>query len=407
MTPATSAPPPQAAQFRAPAELTAHPIPPNPLVFENGQPVKSKSDWNRRRLEIKALFRHYMYGGTPAKPVRPRFAVDRTDADALGGKATLKQVTIALGDATAPRIHLMIVIPNRRSGTVPAFLGLNFCGNHTVLADPRVALPVSWMSGFCKGCTNNRATDAARGSEAEGWAIEQSIDRGYAVATFYNGDAEPDRPEAAEGIRAYYARRGDRADWGTIAAWGWSLSRALDYLVTDPAIDARRVAVVGHSRNGKAALVAAALDERFAMAIPLQAGCGGTAPNRSTVGESVKAINDRFPHWFNAVYKQFNLGPDRLPFDQHELIALCAPRPVLLPNAVEDTWANPEGQFAMARAASPVYRFLGVDGLAADRMPPLGQPVLSRLGYFIRPGKHSMTREDWRVFLDFADRHLR
>jgi hypothetical protein len=224
------------------------------------------------------------------------------------------------------------------------------------------------------------------------------------VGLIYNGDLEPDSPTAPGGVRAAY---GAEYDWGTIAAWAWGLSRAVDYMVTDPDIDAKRIAVVGHSRNGKAALVAAAFDERIALAIPLQAGCGGTAPSRGKVGESVQQINDRFPHWFNAQFKKFNQQPDRLPFDQHCLIALCAPRPVLLPNAEADQWANPSGQFEMLQAADPVYRLLGTDGLDAKAMPEAGVLVDSTLSYYIRPGKHSMTKSDWKVFLDFADKHFR
>jgi len=234
------------------------------------------------------------------------------------------------------------------------------------------------------------------------WAVEQTVDRGYALATFYNGDVEPDRPNAPEGIRAQLPGY----DWGAIAAWAWGLQRAVDYLVTDGAVDPERIAVVGHSRNGKAALLAGAFDERIALIIPLQAGCGGTSPSRGKVGESVKQINDRFPHWFNAEFKKFNEQPDRLPFDQHCLIALCAPRPVLLSNATEDTWANPAGQFEMLRAADPVYRLLGTDGLGAQQIPESGKLLDSTLGYYIRPGKHSMTREDWKIFLDFADKHF-
>jgi hypothetical protein len=185
------------------------------------------------------------------------------------------------------------------------------------------------------------------------------------------------------------------------------LQRAVDYLIKRDDIDRKRIAVVGHSRLGKAALLAAAFDERIALVIPHQAGCGGTAPSRGKVGESVKQINDHFPHWFNRTFKEFNDQPNRLPFDQHCLVALVAPRPVLFSNAVEDTWANPEGQFQVLQAADPVYRFLGADGLEAKAMPKPGKLVVTRLGYYIRPGKHSMTKADWMVFLDFADKHLR
>jgi hypothetical protein len=177
----------------------------------------------------------------------------------------------------------------------------------------------------------------------------------------------------------------------------------VDYLMTDSAVDHKRIAAVGHSRNGKAALLAAAFDDRIAIAFPHQAGCGGTAPSRGKVGESVKAINDRFPHWFNAQFKQFNDQPDQLPMDQNCLAALCGPRPVLFSNAQEDQWANPSGQFDVLKAADPVYRFLGVEGISEAQMPPLNQLVGDRLGFYIRPGKHSMTADDWKIFLQFAD----
>jgi hypothetical protein len=183
------------------------------------------------------------------------------------------------------------------------------------------------------------------------------------------------------------------------------LHRAVDYLYTDRDIDTNRVAVFGHSRNGKTALLAGALDERIDLIFCHQAGCGGSAPSRGKIGESVKQINDRFPHWFCGAFKAFNEQPERLPFDQHALAALCAPRPLLFSNAVEDSWANPAGQFEMLRLADPVYRLLGVEGLGTTVAPPEGQLLASRLGYYIRAGKHSTTPQDWTAFLDFADRH--
>jgi dienelactone hydrolase len=393
--------------FSAVADLTAQPELPDPLVMLNGDPVTGEKQWlKKRRPELKALFEHYMYGVMPPPSSKTKFDVQSVDRTLFGGKATKKEITITLGTNGAPQIHLLLVVPNDRKAPAPVFVGPNFCGNHTVLADSSVPLPVVWMPASCPGVANNRATDAGRGKQVDVWAIEQSIDRGYAVATFYHGDVDPDRPDATEGIRAWYAKGRKPYDWGTIAAWAWGVSRAVDYLVTDKSIDPNKIAVVGHSRNGKAAMLAAAFDERIALAVPLQAGCGGTAPSRGKVGESVKQINDRFPHWFNAEFKKFNDQPDKLPFDQHSLIALCAPRPVLLSNASEDTWANPEGQFQMLQAAEPVYRLLGGEGLAAKQMPEIGTLVDSPLGYYIRPGKHSMTRDDWKVFLDFADKHF-
>ncbi len=390
------------ASFPDASELPSRPSLPDPLVMFNGKPVTTKEQWvNERRPELKALFQHYMYGHMP--PGTARFEVQGADRQFFGGKATRKQVTLHCDRPGAPTVDLLVVIPNQREKPVPAFVGLNFCGNHTLVNDAAVPLPQSWMRDSCPGVSKNQATDAGRGAQVSTWALEQSIDRGYAMAVLYYGDVEPDQPNAPDGVRAAYKDY----DWGAVAAWAWGLSRAVDYMLTDSAIDPKRIAVVGHSRNGKAALVAAAFDERIAMTIPLQAGCGGTAPSRGTVGESVKQINTNFPHWFNAAFKTFNEHPDRLPFDQHCLIALCAPRPVFLPNAVEDQWANPKGQFEMLQAAEPVYKLLGANGLDADEMPEPGQLISSTLGYYIRPGKHSMTKEDWNVFLDYADKNLK
>jgi hypothetical protein len=390
---------------------------PDPLVMLDGTRITTVRDWNeKRRPELKKLFEHYMYGTMP-KPVAIRATVEREDANALGGKATLREVTIAFRPPDTPKIHLLLVLPKPRreskprgesSSFVGCFLGINFCGNHALLDDPKIRIPTSWMYDRYPGVVKNRATEAGRGKQIDVWNIEQTIDRGYAVATFYNGDVDPDHAGERDNIQKHI-RVGDKpspSDWGTIAAWAWGIHRAVDYLVTLKEIDAKRIAVVGHSRLGKTALLAAAFDERIALAIPHQAGCGGTAPSRGKVGESVKQINDRFPHWFNGNFKDFNGRPEKLPFDQHCLVALCAPRPVLFTNAVEDQWANPNGQFEVLKAADPVYRLLDAGGLDAKSTPELNQLVSSTLGYFIRPGQHSMTKGDWKVFLDFADRHL-
>ena len=398
---------PPASKLPAQAEL------PDPLTMLDGKKVTTKKEWlTKRRPELKELFQHYMYGYFPPKPANVKFKVERVDRNALGGKATLKEVTISFGPPDTPKLHLMLFVPNNRKGPAPVFLGLNFCGNHTLVNDPKVHLTEAWLPSRCPGVKNNHATDAGRGKQVDVFAIEQTIDRGYAVATIYCGDIDPDRADKREGIQPHLRKPGQKPsphDWGTIAAWAWGLQRAVDYLVTDPDIDARRIIIVGHSRLGKTALLAAAFDERVAMAIPLQAGCGGTAPSRrigEKGAESVKRINTSFPHWFNGAFKEFNEHPERLPFDQHCLIALMAPRPVLLANAVEDKWANPIGQFELLKAAEPVYRLLGAGGLADHKMPEVGRLSAGKLGYYIREGKHSMTPGDWRVFCDYADRQL-
>ncbi|HEV7926282.1 MAG TPA: acetylxylan esterase [Verrucomicrobiae bacterium] len=386
------------------SNLPSNPNLPDSLTMLNGQKVATREQWlQERRPELKALFQHYMYGWFPA-PVPVQGVVTYTDPRFFEGKATLKLVTLKLDAPGAPETHLLMVIPNHRAGPAPIFLGMNFAGNHTVVTDTHVPLPTSWMPGHEPLVANNRALDAGRGTQVHVWELEQSVDRGYAVATFYCGDVEPDTTNAVGGVRETIPQAKSSDEWGTIAAWAWGLQRVVDYLVTDSDIDSKHIAAVGHSRLGKAAMLAGAFDDRIAMVVPLQAGCGGTAPSRGTVGESVERINTAFPHWFCGEFKKFNTQPDLLPFDQHCLIALCAPRPVLLAAAVEDTWANPVGAFDMLKAANSVYRWLGAEGLSVQTMPETNTLVGSNLGYFIRPGKHSMTKLDWQYFLDFADK---
>jgi hypothetical protein len=399
------------ADLPEPAKLPAQPDLPDPLVMMNGERVKTKEDWTtKRRPELKTLFQHYMYGYMPDAPAKITANVEREDKKYFDGKATKKEIAIAFGPADTPKIHLLLVVPNNRKKAAAVFVGMNFYGNYTVAKDPTIPLPTMWVPNSPKEIKDNRAAEAARGFQADTWNLEEVIDHGYAVATFYCGDIDPDRADKREGVQPHYLKKGetkpDPNDWGTIAAWAWGIVRAVDYLVTDADLDKSRIIVVGHSRLGKTALLAGAFDERIALVIPHQAGCGGTAPSRGKVGESVKRINTSFPHWFNANFKEFNDQVEKLPIDQNCLIALCAPRPVLLSNAVEDTWANPDGQFQVLQAADPVYRFLGVEGLEAKTMPEPEKLVSSRLGYYIRPGKHSMGKEDWKVWLEFVDKHL-
>jgi hypothetical protein len=398
------------ADFPDIANLPARPELPDPLVKLDGSRVTTPEQWIKdRRPELISLFQHYMYGWMP--PTAPLdWKVDREDLHYLGDKATKKEITLGFGRPPFTRIHLLLVVPNKRTKPAPAFLGLNFNGNHTVLADPTIDLPAVWMPPGSPGVKDNKATDAGRGKDSGVWSIEKVIDHGYALATFYSGDIAPDHPGYADGIFPALARNSSKRDpdeFGAVAAWAWGLSRALDYLQTDPEIDKDRIAVIGHSRLGKAAMLAGAFDERFALVIGHQAGCGGSAPSRGKVGEQVKQINDRFPHWFADTFKKFNDQTDRLPFDQNCLIALAAPRPLLLTNGVLDTWANPVGQFEVLKAADSVYQLLGVKGIGDQAMPPAGTLVGDRLAYHIRPGKHAMLPVDWDVFLAFADKHLK
>ncbi len=386
-------------------------IDPDPLVLADGTAVSSAEIWKqKRRPEIRELFDRHVYGRMPARPDDVEFDLIEEDRGALGGAATRRQVIIRMSAAMREDyIELLLYVPNGVE-RAPAFLGLNFYGNHTVSDDKQVLLSSSWVPARGKGVIEHRATDAARGTSAQRWAIRQTVERGYAVATIYHGDLDPDRDDFSDGVHPLYYRgeqeRPADDEWGALAAWAWGLHRALDYLVTAPGIDPKRIAVVGHSRNGKAALLAGATDERFALVISNQSGCGGAALSRRRVGETVKKINDRFPHWFCVNFRAFNERETELPVDQHMLIALCAPRPVLVCSAEGDAWADPEGEFLALVGADPVYQLLGMDGLAVDRRPPAGLLIRSTLGYHIRPGRHGIGPVDWAVFVDFADRHL-
>ncbi len=396
--------------FPEPAALPPQAALPDPLLMSDGTRVTSREAWEGgRRPELKALFQHYMYGLLPPVPAKVSWTVRRTDPQAFGGKGTLKEVSIRVAPEPCPTIELLLVVPNKRTGRAPAFVGLNFSGNHTFVKDPAVALPKGWIRDG-KNTRNNRATEEGRGTAVDTWSIEKTIDRGYATATFYYGDGLPDKNDFNDGIYPHIVKRtGGATDCGAVAFWAWTVHRAVDYLVSDADIDPRRIAAVGHSRNGKAALVAGAFDERIALSIPHQAGCGGSAPSRrkNPKGEPVKRINTAFPHWFDGHYKSFNDAEDKLPFDQHALAALCAPRAVLFTNAEDDQWADPGGQFEMLKAAEPVWKLLGAPGLESPEAPAQGRLSAGRLGYWIRAGKHSMTPEDWEIFLTFADKHLK
>jgi hypothetical protein len=397
-----------AAEFPAPKDLPSRPELPDPLVMLDGSKVTTKEQWiERRRPELKSLFQHYMYGTIPpASEVKAK--VLHEDPKAFGGKATLREVSLSA--MPGHEFRLLVVVPNTRPAPVGCFVGPNFSGNHTLVDDPNIAVTSGWMYPNRPGVKDGKATAEGRGTQKDVWNLQGSIDRGYAVASFYPGEIDPDRADVRAGIRPLLPKDVDTA---TIACWAWAVSRAVDYLTTlTKDVDPKQIIAVGHSRLGKTALLAAAFDERIAMAIPLQAGCGGTAPSRpigphADKAESVKRINTSFPHWFNSQFKEFNDDPGRLPFDQHGLVALCAPRPVLFSNAAEDLWANPEGQFTVLKAADPVYRLVDGSGLEAKSLPPLGTLVNSRLGYVIRAGKHSMTREDWQAFWDYADKQFR
>jgi hypothetical protein len=393
---------------------------PDPLLSTTGEKVLTTAQWiDERRPEILRLFESRVYGKVPkpASPIEPKFELRSEDKQALSGIAIRREVSILFSEKPdGPRMDLLLYLPKRADNAtrVPVFLGLNFGGNHTIHSDPGITLSRQWMRDRVKGVVNHRATESSRGSDSSSWPVERILARGYALATAYYGDIDPDYDDGFKnGIHPLFYRPGQTQpaadEWGSIGAWAWGLSRALDYLETAPEVDPRKVVLMGHSRLGKTALWAGAQDARFAIVISVQSGCGGAALSRRIFGETVQHINTSFPHWFCANFRQYNGHEDALPIDQHELIALIAPRPVLVCSAQEDLWADPKGEFLGALAADPVYRLLGTDGLAATEMPvpARDQLVKTTIGYRIRPGKHEVTTDDWDAFIEFADHHFK
>jgi (4-O-methyl)-D-glucuronate---lignin esterase len=385
---------------------------PDPLKLASGQPVKDAATWrNQRRAELLRLFEDNVYGRSPSRPPGMRFERVEIDPKALGGRATRKQVRILLdGQTTGPSIELLIYLPNGRSRPSPIFLGLNFGGNHTVHADPAIRLSTRWIA-TSEGAVDHRATEAGRGRDAQSWPVETILSRGYALATAYYGDLEPDHPEGwKDGVRSRFGPGAKGSfgpgDWGAIGAWAFGLQRIVDYLETDHDVDAKRIALFGHSRLGKTALWAGAQDERFALVVSNESGEGGAALARRHFGETTAAITKSFPHWFAGRLKDYADREDQLPVDQHTLLALIAPRPLYVASAEEDLWADPRGEFLSAKAADPVYRLLGKEGLGVADMPKVEVPVGSTVGYHVRRGKHGVTAYDWEQYLAFAERHL-
>ncbi len=360
---------------------------PNPLVFSNGVPVGSPTDWRKRRAELLESFRENIYGRAPiGRPELLKFEVFDSATNAMNSQATRKQVRISYrGPGGEGAIKLALFTPNNASKPAPCFLLI--CNRSVTNIDPTRAL------------------------KSDFWPAEEIIARGYAAAAFFNGNVAADRTNSfTTGVHAIFlpAEKRKPDSWGTIAAWAWGASRCLDYLVTDSAVDAQRVAVVGHSRGGKTALWAAAEDERFAMAVSNESGSTGAAMARNKKGEQIADINRGFPFWFDDNYKTFNGREDELPVDQHELLALIAPRLVYVASAIEDTWSDPRNEFLATVHASPVFELLGRKGVGTTDFPKLDSPIQTGdIAYHVRTGKHNLTSYDWKCFMDFADKHWR
>ncbi len=404
-----------AEEFPPPADLPSIAELPDPLVMRNGTPVTTAEQWQKqRRPELKQLIEHYMYGVAPAAPENLKAEVLHSNAKALGGKATLEEIKLTFGPQNKGSMNLLLIKPNSVKQP-PLFVGLNFNGNHTVLAEPAIVLPIVWM----RGTPENKAREEDRGKETNVWCAEQLIDRGYALATAYYGDLDPDKDRQNEdwsdGIHPLYYVAGQTKpaphEWGAIAAWAWGISRMIDHLAQREDLDAKRIAVIGHSRLGKTALLAGALDERIAIVCPHQSGTGGCAASRENDQETVARINTNFPHWFNDNFAQFNEQVEKLPFDQHSLMALCAPRPIFDTEGLQDRWANFDNSLRSLLGADAVYKLLGKPGFKLGH--PLEQEdVLTaentgELNQYRRDEKHVLNAGYWEKILDFADLHYK
>lgn len=386
---------------------------PDPLQMENGEKVSNKDQWiEQRHPEIVGLFETHVYGKSPGVRGKLRFELLSEERYALSNMATRKEVAVYFTENDEQYMTLLIYLPNRRTGAVPLFFGLNFKGNHTICDDPGITESITRMKPR-DGGSEIRPNAFKRGAASSRWPVEMLIANGYGLATVYRGDIDPDYDDDFQnGIHPLFYKDGQTRpandEWGTLAAWAWGLSRAMDYFETDEDIDNTKVAVLGHSRHGKTALWAGAIDQRFAIAISNDSGCGGAALSRRQYGETVKKINQLFPHWFCENFKQYADNESKLPVDQHQLIALMTPRPVYIASAVEDRWADPKGEFLSGVHAIPVYELFGLTGLPVKEMPKVDEPIhTGYIGYHVRSGDHDINLYDWQQFVKFADIHFK
>ncbi|AYQ34352.1 S9 family peptidase [Runella sp. SP2] len=384
---------------------------PNPLVLSNGKPVTSVSVWEKtRRPELRKLFAEEVYGVNPfPSTIKSTVEVKTVNENALGGKAISKQITLRFPTISpTAALNILLYLP-KNAKKAPAFVSLNFTGNHSTTHEKEVLVTENWVnSGFDKSFVNNRATETSRGIAERRWPYEAIVARGYAVATAYYGDLEPDHAEGWKtGIRSVLTPE-QREKWSALGVWAWSMSRMVDYLIEhEGQIDAKKIIGVGHSRIGKATLWAGAEDPRFAVVISNDSGEGGAALARRWIGETVEHLNTQFPHWFCANYKKYNKAVAQLPVDQHELLSLIAPRPLYVASASKDTWADPKGEFLSAVEAGKVYQLYKKTGLGTSEMPAVNTSVGQSIGYHLRDGGHDILLYDWEQYMNFIDKHIK
>jgi hypothetical protein len=374
---------------------------PELLIAQNGNAMASAKQWEKiRRPEILNMVETEMYGVVPGELKIAEVNLLEQDDQALNGKAIRKQVKLIFrGNQKELSVELLLYLPQGKK-SYPTFLGYNFGGNHTILNDTAIHMAKEW---------NGAARP--RGVETANWEVEKLINAGCGVATMYYWDIAPDREDFSIGIYPLLYKAGQTKpannEWGSLAAWAWGLSRALDYLKTDKQVDGSKVIVIGHSRLGKAALWAGARDQRFAAVISNNSGCGGASIYRDKAGETLLKMNNRFPRWTAVNFKKYTENESLLPFDQHMVLAMVAPRPLYVASASEDAWADPKNEFKSAVYATQVYHLYGFKGIESAVFPALNTPVGEKVAYHIRNGKHDILAYDWDQYINFAKKHLK
>ncbi len=381
---------------------------------KDGKIISDVETWeNELRPNLLELFASEMYGVFPDDGLEVNYFMDRM-ASVFEGAGTRSDISMQvtnndLENPKARQLNLLLYLPSGK-GPKPVFLGLNFYGNHTVHSDEDIPVHRHWTrNNDDLGITNNKASVKSRGVRASRWPVEYILSQGYGIATLYYGDGDPDFDDGFEnGLHGLLSPNVNKEELSSISAWAWMLSKAMDYFEHDVRVDETKVAVVGHSRLGKTSLWAGARDERFAIVISNDSGCGGAALSRRAFGETVNRINHSFPHWFCNAFDKYNNNEGALPFDQHSLLALVAPRPLYVASAEDDQWADPKGEFLSTKYAGDVYTVYGVESLIDEEMPDVDKPLIKgSVGYHIRSGKHDITQFDWAQYIRFADMHFK
>lgn len=371
------------------------------LTSKEGKLISSVKQWEKiRRPEIQSMIEFEMYGKVPGNLKIAEVSILDQDDQALNGKAIRKQVRLTFrGNQKELSVEMLMYLPKGKK-YYPTFLGYNFGGNHTVYNDPAIHVAKEW---------NGAARP--RGVETVNWEVERLINEGCGVATMYYWDIAPDREDFSIGIYPLLYKQGQAKpatdEWGSLAAWAWGLSRALDYLKTDKQVDGNKVIVLGHSRLGKASLWAGALDQRFAAVISNNSGCGGASIYRKKEGETLLKMNNRFPRWTATNFKKYTEHEELLPFDQHMVLAMVAPRPLYVASASEDAWADPKNEYKSALYATEVYKLYGLKGIESPIFPALNTPVGETVSYHIRNGKHDIVAYDWDQYIAFAKKFVK